>query len=306
MALLVSSAIQFNKERGYDVQATKFIQSHTQSPSTGVFDAQTVTAIYNWQKSPNRKFKLDEDGKLGPYSLGLMISEIDKLGQTPASTSLRKYTYNLPPGSGGDTGEVKPVELFEVNRYVVDLNLRRDDKNNARWLMKGRFEVKIKLNPKLKDHMRYEYRQYIRGNSFTQRGYWDPQCTIWTARSGEIQKPANEAFEIPAGTSGVKGLTQGWKEDGQIMSDGTNMHFGYRSAKSFTGDGILDSYLVDNEMNQKGRDYELQDTFGLGGVYERGFRVMVELYYRGDIVKDGTQVVASQSWSYKKDQAINW
>jgi len=308
MTLDVSSAIQFNNNRGYDAQATKLIQSHTQSFTHGVFDQPTVTAIYNWQKSPNRNPSPEADGKMGPCSLGLMISEMDRLGQTAGAAILRKYTYSLPPGSGAaQAGDVQPVLSYNVNKYAVNLNLRSDPGNTSRWLMKGRFEVKIKFNPKLKDQMRYEYRQYIRGNSFTQRGYWDPQSTIWTARSGELQISANEFFEVPGTTPSNKGLTQHWKEDGQIMSDGTHQHFGHRDKKPVSpNEGLLDAYTVDNEMNQKGHVYELKDTYGLGGKYERGLRVMIELYYRGDIVKDGNQVIASQSWSYKQDQAINF
>jgi hypothetical protein len=307
MTLNVSSAIQFNNNRGYDAHATKLIQSHVQSFTHGVFDQTTVTAIYNWQKSPNRNPSPEADGKLGPCSLGLMISEMDQLGQINGAAILRKYPYSLPPTSGAaQTGDVDPVLSYNVNKYVSNLHLRADPDNPSRWLMKGRFEVKIKLNPKLADPLRYEYRQYIRGNSFTQRGYWNPESTIWTPRDGELQKSANEFFEIPKGKSSTKGLTQFWKEDGQIMSDGTNQHFGHRSAKPVTREGILDAYLVKNEMNQKGYDYELQDTYGLGGDYERGLRVMIELHYRGDIVKDGTQVIASQGWAFRQDMAINF
>ena len=48
------------------------------------------------------------------------------------------------------------------------------------------------------------------------------------------------------------------------------------------------------------------DTYGLAGDNERGLGVMVELYYRDDIVKDGKQVVASKNRSFKADQAITW
>lgn len=305
MALSVSSAIQFNNNRGYYGQALKVIQSQTQATQTGIIDAQTVTAIYNWQQSSNRMIKLDADGKLGECSLGVMIAEMDKAGQSANSSLLRKFTYYLPPGSGGatETTATNPIISYTKNTNVTQMHLRTDPSNNTRWLMKGRFEVNIKLNPKA-EWWRYEYRQYIRGNSFTQRGYWTGN--VWTARDGELQKPVNNFFQIPIGSSYTWGLTPTWKEDGQIMSDGTSQFFGHRKSKYANREGIKDMYLYDNEINQNGPDYELQDTYGLEGDYERGLRVMIELYYRGDILKDGKEIVASQSWSFMRDEAINW
>ena len=304
MPLNISSAMQFNNNRGYYGQALKTIQSQTQANQTGVVDVQTVTAIYNWQQSPNRIIKLDADGKLGSYSLGVMIAEMEKSGQSANTSPLKQFTYLLPPGNGGaETADTKPVLDYKLNQYITPLNLRRDPANNARWLMKGRFEVNIKLNPNL-EFWRYEYRQYIRGNSFTQRGYWTGN--VWSARDGEPQKSANNFFEIPVGSSFTYGLTSSWKEDGQIMQDGTNQYFGHRKKPYANREGIKDMYLYDNEINQNGPDYELQDTYGLGGEYDRGLRVMVELYYRGDIIKDGKEIVASKSWSFRTDQAINW
>ena len=306
MTLSVSSAIQFNNNRGYYGQALKVIQNQTQANPTGIVDAQTVTAIYNWQQSSNRMKKLDADGKLGEYSLGVMIAEMDKSGQAANSSSLRQFTYLLPSGGSGgaaQTGEVSPIISYTKNTNVTAMHLRKDPANSLRWLMKGRFEVNIKLNPQT-EWWRYEYRQYIRGNSFTQRGYWTGN--VWTARSGEPQKPANNFFQIPIGSSYTWGLTPTWKEDGQIMKDGTSQYFGHRKSTYANRDGIKDMYLYDNEINQNGPDYELQDTYGLEGDYERGLRVMIELYYRGDILKDGKEIVATQSWSFRCDEAINW
>lgn len=307
MSLHVSSAIQYNNNRGYSAQATKLIQSHTNSYTSGVFDAPTVTAIYNWQNLPSRKTKMDADGKVGPGSLGVMIAEMEKLGQSAGIAILRPFLGSQPSGSnGGETAEINPVVSYPQPTNISQMNLVANPSDSSRWIMKGSFGLKIKLNPQLKDPWRYEYKQYIRGRAFTQKGYWDPGSTIWTARSGEPQVSVNKYFQIPIDKNFTWGLTESWKEDGEVMHDGTCQFFGRRTNPPTSVPGLKDFYSVNNTPDQNGFDYELQDTYGLEGNYERGLRVYVELYYQGDIVKDKTQVVASKNWHYMKDYAINW
>lgn len=296
MTFSVQSAINYNSSKYHSAKTVGIIQARLGCATKGVFNSETVTAIYNWQKSPNRTATLDADGKLGKLSLGVMISEMEKAGLYTDAQTLRQYPFNLPtPGGGETSGAVNPIANFF--RYdVFALKLEQNPDNPNGWRMQGRFRVGLNINMLETEPWRYEYRQYIKGYAFTQKGYWNPEKTIWTARDGEPKQPANKYFLVPWG------LETNWKEDGQVMQDGTITRFGYRNRPNTIKQGIVDAY----SPNQWGWDYVLEDTFGLEGLSERGMRIGIEIYYRGVVVKDGTTEIASKQWGYKAEDAIRW
>jgi len=96
MALYKTAAISYNKSRLYSQKAIDIIQFFVGCRTTGVFDAQTVEAIYRFQESPRYGFAPGSaDGMVGPSSLGVMIMELDYLMRKMEANVLRNYAYKI-------------------------------------------------------------------------------------------------------------------------------------------------------------------------------------------------------------------
>jgi hypothetical protein len=297
MALNKSSAISYNKNRGYSQQAITIIQTFANAKTTGVFDNQTVEAIYKMQQSPLYPFKLVADGKIGPGTLGLIIMELEHAGRMSEAAVLRSYPYNIQ----GVAGEINPIESF-VHWTSDPLKLRTD---GSSWFsMDGSFNVKLKLSPSV-DPKRYEYRQKIKGEAWSQRGDWNATKTVWTATGNWIDE--GEKFKIPAqGVLGKGLLKNHWKEDGEDLGGGKAEKFGYRSTPATIIPGLRDFYVP----NQNGPEYVLQDTFGIRKTtpYVSGVKLWLELFYMGcviDNLKPGDdKTIFSKQWHYKCEDVL--
>ncbi len=96
MSLNLYSAIKYNKDRGYSQQAIGIIQMFANARTTGVFDHQTVEAIYRTQQSPiYPQLKNGADGMVGPSTLGLIILELEHVRRMSEAALLRKYEYRI-------------------------------------------------------------------------------------------------------------------------------------------------------------------------------------------------------------------
>lgn len=96
MALKISSAIRYNKSRLYSQKAIGIIQFFANCRTTGVFDKQTIEAVYKFQQSPLYSFPVGfADGMVGPATLGVIIMELEYAMRKPEATVLRAYAYKI-------------------------------------------------------------------------------------------------------------------------------------------------------------------------------------------------------------------
>jgi hypothetical protein len=297
MSLNKSSAISYNKGRDYSQQAITIIQAFAGATTTGSFDNQTVEAIYNMQKSPNFPFT-SADGKVGPKTLGLIILELENAGRMSDAAILRAYPYTIQ----GVAGEINPVESF--TQWTSDpLKLRTD---GLTWYsMVGVFSLKLKLSPSIPDPKRYEYRQKIKGEAWSQMGSWNATKTSWEASGSWVNE--GDKFLVPAEGSIPKGLNKDrWKEDGEIISGGKIERFGHRAQNATTSQGLVDCYVP----NQNGYEYILKDTFGFkrNTNYVSGAKLWIELFYMGYVIDNqkpvDNQVILSKQWHYKCEDIL--
>ncbi len=322
-ALNYLSAIDYNQKKYYSGKAIRIIQKRIGATETGVWDFQSITAVYNWQKSVMRLRPLTADGKFGPGTLGILIEELAINGHDADADFLARYKHK------DKYGNIVKNEPDPVDRPVISffqypstkLDIRPDPVNNARWIMKGSFKVEVFMDKKLPDPTQYEYRQYIKGRVFVHDGYFgDPiNNTHWQARAGTREQEQNDYIKVPGGLSRLQ-----FTEDGEVMPDNSVEKFGYRSSPYKWEDGIMDFYSND----QKGTDYRLQDTFGISGPrradpqggFKTGLKVGVELYFRGIVIKDGKTpttaeinspnwrdyCVEAKEWMYKGVSYVTW
>ena len=96
MPLSTASAISYNKSRLYSQKAIGIIQYFCNCHTTGLFDKQTVQAVYKMQQSPLFGFAAGvADGKVGPSTLGVMIMELDNAMRKQEADVLRAYAYKI-------------------------------------------------------------------------------------------------------------------------------------------------------------------------------------------------------------------
>ena len=79
----VSSAVNYNKSRGYSVAEWKMIQTVVGTDVDGIPGKMTATAIYNWQLSHS----LEADGKCGPMTYAAVKSAYSGGGSTSTGSS---------------------------------------------------------------------------------------------------------------------------------------------------------------------------------------------------------------------------
>ena len=301
MTLRKIKAKNYNRKRGYETRVIRLIQSLVKSSIHGQFDDDTVQAIYDWQGSPKRMTKLAQDGMFGPLSMGCAIAEFQKHGKQLEASLLTPYPHEMPENV--ENLEDNPVMSFS-HRTISDLDLREPDQNTKGvnpqgWVMRGCFEVKIRLNPKISDPSRYEYRQLIRGDSGITDGYFtDDALTIWEPLSSE--RSLARLFAMPGG------LPSTFKEDVQSKNH-VESRFGYRSTpnvyKPNGHEGLIDRYLP----NREGHLYECRDTFGLQDNRDRviGMKIRLKLDYFGYIYDKWLQkAVQQKSWSYRRTDFV--
>lgn len=96
MSLHINSAIAYNKSIKYSQKAIGIIQFFCRCSTTGVFDEQTVKAVYKTQQSPLYGFNAKlADGMVGPGTLGVMIMELDYAMRKQEADVLRAYAYKI-------------------------------------------------------------------------------------------------------------------------------------------------------------------------------------------------------------------
>lgn len=298
MPLNKQKAIRYNKNRGYETRVVRLIQSLVGASINGMFDHDTVKAIYDWQGAPSRMANLVQDGMMGPNSLGSAIAELRRRDKHSEAAVLAPYPHNLP--TGFTDPDDHPIKSF-THATVAALAMRPPTTGSGvnGWVMRGCFEVKFSLKEDIADPTRYEYRQLIRGSAGVTEGWFkDSAMTQWEALGSEI--PVNHFFRMPGG------LPRMFKEDIH-ESGGVKERFGYRSSapvfQPAGATGLIDRYTP----NQKGHDYHCRDTFGLASNLPSvvGTKVRVELDYFGYIYdKLLVKMVKQKSWSYKKTDYV--
>jgi len=318
-AINVLNAIDYNQKKFYSKTAIKIIQRRIGAEVCGVFDVQTISAIYNWQKSPKRLKNLTADGMFGSSSLGVMIAEMDKKGDAANASVLRQFPHKT---LGGEIKTNEPAEPVTFLQKFPDseLDLRRNPVDDNRWVMKGSFRVEMSLDEQIVEPWRYEYRQFIKGRVYTHDGLFGDGAAkkIWQPRDGAVVEEANDYMKVPNLSRDM------FYEDGEVMRNRTIERFGYRSKPPAYRPGLMD-YYTDNQL---GWYYYLQDTFGLEGArkrdsqgfYRTGLKIGVELQFRGIVIKDGKNLtteqinqsnwknycVASEEWDYKGEKIVDW
>lgn len=291
MALNMSSARTYNRDRHYSVHAIWVIQRQMGVSTSGSFDDATIRAVYAWQGSPDRITTLTKDGKFGPKSLGCMLAEMRRGPMSTDIAELNPYPHTLPAGSG--PAETVIVPVFTITDQV-SLALRGD---GGGWQFRGRFRVNIRLNNTLANPGRYQYRQHIRGSATSTPGAFAPgvprTLANWSATGAPVDHRSQ--FSVPGGLSATL-----FREDGVTAATGTRK-YGYRSSLAFAATGEEDRYLPRQE---DGEEYICVDTFGILGTRRvLGTRLRLNLDYKGvvvDVLNSG-RVVMQKTWSYSGD-----
>lgn len=284
------SAYYFNEERGYSKKAIKIIRTAVGAAPLESWDAEAIAAVEKWQGSPQRLKPLDADGKFGAMSLGVLIAELEKKGDTMSVAILRQFPYkDVKTGNVGSTSPILEVKFYQSPKRT--LGLIKDPSSGA-WEMRGSFKVIVNINPEVVEPWRYEYRQYIRGSVILNRP--------------SSEEDMRNQFKVPGGLD-----PNSFTEDGEIMPNGSIERFGYRNKPPTYKIGLMDYYT----NGQQGPDYHLEDTFGIAGANAGTFhKVAVNISYRGAVIKDGKELtlqqinspnwrdycIAGNEWTYSK------
>ncbi|WP_029247428.1 hypothetical protein [Schlesneria paludicola] len=314
--LNVVSAIAYNKSHKYNQQAIGVIQLTVGASLTGNWDSQAVQAVYNWQKSKNGK--IAKDGMVGPETLGYMIGDLEFAGRPQDASVLRQFPHKLISLGGGDA-QVNPVVQFTQFTSPAFKIIKYKNLGQDWWRLEGGLKVTIRLNPLLSEgeRVKFEYRQYIRGQAWLQNGEWDPQTNRWTATS-QNQILISQKFAIPPSATHPKGLTTDFKEDGMIPDVGsTPIRFGYRDTEQIVQDKFKSAWIPDGN----GDTFILHDTIGYA---EQQFtdpntgrkidpKIHLELFFRGAIwetMRDSNDEVVlvrevqAKTWHYLIDDNV--
>lgn len=303
MALNTASAINYNNERGYDQDAIKIIQWFVDATETGLWDNQSVKAVYDWQKA--RISASAADGKVGPGTLGALIADMESVALLNGSEILRQYPYKMASGSGAPGG-IDPVADFSQwrSRPFEFRKFKKGGKDY--WEASGAFKVQLKLKSSLslEERVKYEYRQEIWGKA------WMTHPT-----SGTRIDLASK-FRIPLNESGsLVGLpANGYVEDGIVnKAGGAPERYGYRNGIPVKQPGCKDLWLP----NGTGAKYVLEDTPGYAEEYNGvAWKVHMEFHFRGKVVEllyegddedpSGINEIQMKSWDYTFDRQLDW
>ncbi|MEQ1763818.1 MAG: hypothetical protein ABL984_11825 [Pyrinomonadaceae bacterium] len=266
------AAYSFNEERGYSKKAIKIIRTAVGVAPLEMWDAAAISAVERWQAAPQRLKPLDADGKFGAKSLGVLIAELERKGDTMSVAILKQFSYK-----DVQTGQVKnsPSPMVEVRFNQMPkriLALTKDPSGSGAWEMKGSFKVIMNVDPTIVEPWRYEYRQYIKGK------------VILNQPSSE--EDMKDQFKVPGGLNPNE-----FTEDGEKMPSGIIERFGYRNKPPTYRPGLMDYY----SHGQQGPDYFLEDTFGIEGTSAGNFhKIAVNISYRGVVIKDGKELTRDQ------------
>jgi hypothetical protein len=297
MALNAAAATTNNRARRYSADAVRIIQREVRGDATGAFDDQTATRIFDWQGGSGRLGRLTPDGEMGPASLGSMIGELTRAGNTADAVLLSQFPHILPTGVAPPPGaQVDPVVEFKAIS-LLPTTLKTD--GGAGWTMSGRFQVRLLLNPNLNPE-RFEYRQFIRGTASAQRGAFQtgvpPSLATWTATGPVVD--AASSFNTPGG------LQQSFAEDGTTQH-GVILHYGRRSAAPIhqAQIGWEDFYLP---TQATGNEYHSMDNPAVSGTPRIvGLRARLSLDFSGRVIDttDG-RIVRSLQWAIRGDDIM--
>ncbi len=293
-----SSAVTFNKNKNYSMQAISLMQEIVGASTTGKWDTATVTKVRDYKAKS--KGKLDADGKIGQMTLGAFIGELRWAYRDVEANILKQYPHVMP-SAPDQPGQVEPILKFFHHKKLAFRFEKFSAMNKSTgamapfWQAACEFQVMIELNPHLgaatKD---YEYRQYIRG-----------EASVNSGNRGWVN--ANEAFKVPASSAvprlGIHPTT--WKEDGIHRENGTKAFFGHRSNATANYTREKDLWLPKKE---DGATYLLHDTPALAGLWQNlKIELKLNLQFRGEIVKvtrngsgtiTSTTTVRTLTWQY--------
>lgn len=294
MSLNIPSANSYNRAQNYTPEAIRIIQREVGTATTGSFNDQTATRIYDWQRAPNRMRSLTPDGKMGPVSLGTMIAELNRSGRSADALALSRFPNVLPPGAAPPAGaDINPiVEFRAITLTPIDLRA-----SGAGFKMGGRFKIQLRLNPS-SDCSRYQYRQFIKGSVSLQQGrFIGTPHTLANWRATGALHNAMHDFRVPGG------LQPHFTEDGE-MRHGRAHHFGHRSAAPVNEPGLEDRYLP---TQASGCEYRGMDTYGLEGRSRPvGLRIKMKITWQGRVIDtaNSNRIIDTRHWGVDRDDVI--
>ena len=246
----IQAAIRFNRQR-YDAANTRLIQDLVGTEQTGVWSADDVTAIAAIQE----EYNLDADGKVGNETFQFLQNEQRLEGMsTRTADCLTSFTMTNF-GSNGPT---------------------RDAATNTCTLF-GHFRTASQFSPRC-NCAQFEYRQFIRGHFFHNRG---------GARVADLG--ATQFRRLPAGA-----LTNTFEEDGDT-TDPVAQNYGHRAnpADNDPEDHYINGRMADDQAN--GCRYRSEDFLGFARVpgipdCRVGDVLDADMTYRGEIQRNGTAI----------------
>jgi len=292
MAFNAQSAITYNNACGYDGNLIKIILLAVRAPFGWEWNVAGVTAISNWQ----RMNKLDDDGMVGLKSLNRMIYELEMCGKQADAESLKMFIVKAKANQAAQAAKNKtPSEIvskFSAPKMIFPFRFEKEyafDKKKGQkvlsWAARGTFEVKIKLNSALSmaERMRYEYRQYIKGEVLVQDGALDASGR-WQP-TGDIINVGKEFAIPPDPDVPGEGLTKYFKEDGKTAEDAGNLpfRFGYRD-QEFKTNRFQNLW---SPHASSGHELTVRDTPGFGASYKQGVvpKIYMSFTFRGKVVQ---------------------
>ncbi len=246
----IQAAIRFNRQR-YDAANTRLIQDLVGTDQTGVWSADDVTAIAAIQE----EYNLDADGKVGDETFRFLHNE-QRLEGMSTRTADCLTSFNM--SNFGSTGPT------------------RDAATNTCTLF-GHFRTAAQFSPRC-NCAQFEYRQFIRGHFFHNRG---------GRRVADLG--ATQFGRLPVGR-----LTNDFEEDGDT-TDPVAQNYGHRAnpADNDPEDHYINAAMADDQAN--GCRYRSEDFLGFAQVpgipdCRVGDVLDAEISYRGEIQRNGTAI----------------
>ena len=246
----IQAAIRFNSQR-YNAANTRLIQDLVGTEQTGVWSADDVTAIAAIQE----EYGLDADGKVGNETF--------------------RFLQNEQRLEGMSTRTADCLTAFSMTNFGAS-GVTRDAATNTCTLF-GHFRTASQFSPRC-NCAQFEYRQFIRGHFFHNRG---------GAQVADLG--ATQFGRLPAGR-----LTNDFEEDGDT-TDPVAQNYGHRAnpADNDPEDHYINGAMADDQAN--GCRYRSEDFLGFAQVpgipdCRVGDVLDADMTYRGEIQRNGTAI----------------
>ena len=250
----IQAAIRFNGQR-YNAANTRLIQDLVGTEQTGVWSADDVTAIAAIQE----EYGLDSDGKVGDETF--------------------RFLNNEQRLEGMSTRTADCLTAFSMTNFGAS-GVRRDAASNT-CTLSGHFRTASQFSSRC-NCAQFEYRQFIRGHFFHNRG------GVQVADLG-----ATQFGRLPAGA-----LTTTFEEDGD-RTDPVAQNYGHRAnpADNDPEDHYINGAGADDQAN--GCRYRSEDVTGFARVpgipdCRVGDVLDADMTYRGEIQRNGTAIQSRQ------------